>query len=83
MNSKGVFINKITIVKNVFMEHIADKTRISFNKELYEIEFDNGDIAYTIMKPKNAQVCFSGADFKLKEMFFTKRKVIFQDKTEL
>lgn len=82
-NYNGVYINKITLIKNVLMEHTTDKRRIDFNKEIYEIEFDNGDKVYTIMKPKEMQVCLNGVDFKLKDTIFTKRKVIFEDITEL
>ena len=82
-NYTGVYINKITLIKNILMEHTTDKRRIDFKKEIYEIEFDNGDIVYTVMTPKNMQVCFNGVDFRLKDTVFTKRKVIFQDITEM
>ena len=80
-NYTGVYVNKITRIKNIIMEHTTDKRRVSFNRKIYEIEFDNGDKVYTVMKPKKMQVCFNGVDFKLKETFFTRKKVIFNDVT--
>lgn len=82
-NYNGVYINKITIIKNVLMKHTTDKKRGSFNKEIFEIEFDNGDKVYLVMKPKEMQVCFNGIDFELEDTIFTKRKVIFRDVSEL
>lgn len=82
-NYNGVYVNKITIIKNVLMKHTIDKKRGSFNKEIWEIEFDNGDKVYLVIKPKNMQVCFNSIDFKLEDTIFTKRKVIFRDVSEL
>lgn len=82
-NYNGVYINKITIIKNVFMKHTIDKRRESFNREIYEVEFDNGDKVYLVMNPKKMQVCFNGIDFELEDTIFTKRKVIFRDVSEL
>lgn len=82
-NYMGVYVNKITKINNVLMQHTTDKRRISFNRKIYEIEFDNGDKVYLVMKPKKRQVCFNGIDFKLKDTFLTRKKVIFNDVTEL
>ena len=43
-NYNGVYIEKITKIKNVFMQHNYDKERVSFEKTIYKINFDNGDI---------------------------------------
>lgn len=81
-NYDGVYIDKITMIKNVLMQHTTDERRISFNRKIYEIEFDNGDKVYTVMKPKKMQCCFNGIDFTLKETIFTRKKVLFEDFTK-
>lgn len=82
-NYNGIYVNKITMIKNILMQHKVDKRRISFKRKIYEIEFDNGDIVYTVLKPKKMQCCFNGVDFALKETIFTRRKIIFRDLTEI
>lgn len=78
-NYNGIYINKITQIKNVFMQHNYDKRRTFFERKLYEIQFDNGDILYMKMKPKKYQNCFNGVDFKLVNTKFTKRKVLYEE----
>lgn len=78
-NYNGVYIEKVTKVKRVFMEHNYDKRRKFFKKTLYEIQFDNGDMVYLQLRPKKYQNCFNGVDFKLINTKFTKRKIVYEE----
>ena len=78
-NYSGVYIDKITKIKNVFMEHNYDKRRKFFVKTLYKYELDNGNILYVKMKPKKYQNCFNGVDFKIIDTIFTTKKVIYEE----
>lgn len=78
-NYNGVYISKITKIKNVLMKHNYDERRKFFKKTLYKIQFDNGDVLYLQLKPKKYQNCFNGVDFKLINTIFTRRKVIYKE----
>ena len=78
-NYEGVYISKITKVKNVILQHNYDTKRMFFERELFIIEFDNGDIVYMILKPKKYSNCINGIDFRLENTKLTRRKIIYEE----
>ena len=78
-NYNGVYIEKITKLKNVFIEHTYDKRRKFFERTIFKIEFDNGNTLYLKMKPKKYQNCFNRIDFKIIDTKFTRKKVIYDE----
>ena len=78
-NYNGVYINKITKAKNVILQHNYDIKRRFFERKLYIIEFDNGDILYLKLKPKKYANCMNGVDFRLENTIFTRKKIIYEE----
>lgn len=78
-NYEGVYISKITKVKNVILQHNYNINRRFFEKELFIIEFDNGDIVYMQLKPKKYSNCINGVDFKIENTKFTRKKIIYEE----
>ena len=78
-NYEGAYIRKITKVKNVILQHNYDEKRTFFERELFMIEFDNGDILYMKLKPKKYSNCINGIDFRLENTKLTRRKIIYEE----
>ena len=78
-NYEGVYISKITKVKNIILQHNYMEKRRFFERKLYVIEFDNGDIVYMKLKPKKYANCINGVDFRLEDTKFTRRKIIYEE----
>lgn len=78
-NYEGVYISKITKVKNVFLQHNYDERRKFFERELFIIELDNEDIVYMKLKPKKYSNCFNGVDFRIENSRFTRRKIVYEE----
>lgn len=77
-NYEGNYIDKITLIRNVLMRHNYDSRRTFFERKIYKIDFDNGDVLFTVLKPKKYQNCFNGVTFKLINTKFTREKIIFE-----
>ena len=78
-NYNGAYINKIIKVNNVILQHNYDTRRRFFEKKLYVIEFDDGNILYLKLKPKKYANCMNGVDFRLENTIFTRKKIIYEE----
>ena len=78
-NYEGAYIRKITKVKNVILQHNYDEKRTFFERELFMIEFDNGDILYMKLKPKKYSNCINGIDFRLENTKLTRKNIIYEE----
>ena len=78
-NYNGVYISKITKVKNVILQHNYNEKRNFFEKELFIIEFNNGDLVYMKIKPKKYSNCINGIDFRLEITIFARKKIIYEE----
>lgn len=78
-NYDGVYIRKIIKVKNVILQHNYNEKRKFFERELFIIEFDNGDILYMKLKPKKYSNCMNGIDFRLENTKLTRKKVVYEE----
>lgn len=79
-NYNGAYICKITRVKNTILQHNYDIRRKFFEREIFVIEFDNGDILFMKLKPRKYANCFNGVDFRLDNTIFTRKKIIYEEK---
>ena len=78
-NYERAYIRKITKVKNVILQHNYDEKRTFFERELFMIEFDNGDILYMKLKPKKYSNCINGIDFRLENTKLTRKNIIYEE----
>ncbi len=78
-NYEGVYIRKITKVKNCILQHSYDEKRKFFERKWFIIEFDNGDILYMKLKPKKYSNCMNGVDFRLEDTKFTRKKIVYEE----